>query len=300
MIIVEHLTKRFGRLEAVSDLSFEVDRGQAVALWGPNGAGKTTAMRCILGLLRYDGRVEIAGHDARRASRLARRAIGYVPQELNFYDDLRVVEALGFFARLKSVAPRRIGVVLDEVGLLEHRRKRVRELSGGMKQRLALALALLAEPPLLLLDELTSNLDAGAQSAFMSLLRDLKQRGKTILYTSHRVEEVEALADRVLVLESGRLELECAAAELAAKADVRCVLKLSVPEGTLDRAILALHERGFVAARNGTCLFVEVEPRAKAAPIHALNEAEISVRSFELAAEGDGPAELAGRKGGAA
>ncbi len=214
MIRVSHLTKRFGRHTAVDDLSFEVAAGEALALWGPNGAGKTTAIRCILGLLQSEGTITIAGHDARRDGKAARRALGYVPQELCLHDDLRAIEALHFYGSLKGAPAHRASVVLAEVRLAEHRRKRIRELSGGMKQRLALAIALLADPALLVLDELTANLDAGARSGFLALLCDLKERGKTILFTSHRVDEVTALADRVLLMDSGRLMRLCRPDEL--------------------------------------------------------------------------------------
>lgn len=289
MIRVEHITKRFGRFTALDDLSFSVEDGEAVALWGPNGAGKTTAIRCVLGLLRFGGRAWVAGHDVRRRGKAARRAIGYVPQELSFYDDLRATEALRLFARLKRAPGSRAGVVLEEVGLGGHGRKRVRELSGGMKQRLALASALLADPPLLVLDELTSNLDAGAQAGFTDLLRELKGRGKTILFSSHRVEEVRALADRVLLLDAGRL-VRAATPEDFRAAEESLTLKIVLAEGSLDAAVAALSRRGFDAARNGSSVRVPVSASAKARPLTALHEARIDVINFELGEGGEGSA----------
>jgi ABC-type multidrug transport system ATPase subunit len=137
-----------------------------------------------------------------------------VPQELAFHNDLSVAESCRFYARLKDVTLTRIPTVLEQVGLSGQTRKAVGALSGGMKQRLALALALLADPPVLLLDEPTSNLDAATREEFLDLLVQLHQAGKTMLFTSHHLEEVEQLADQVLILRDGKLLAAGAPAEL--------------------------------------------------------------------------------------
>jgi heme ABC exporter ATP-binding subunit CcmA len=228
MITVTHLTKSFGSTTAVDQLSFSVASGEAIALWGPNGAGKTTVIRCLLGLLKAEGELTIHGHDTRREGKRARAAVGYVPQELAFYDDLSARDTLRFYAELKRVSTDRVDQVLAEVGLSDHGHKEVSALSGGMKQRLALACALLADPPLLILDEPTSNLDTAARDDFIKLLLQQKEQGKTLLFTSHRLEEVETLASRVLVLEEGRLKLSCdQPAELAHRLGMTLSLKLT-------------------------------------------------------------------------
>ena len=204
ILAIDSLTCAFRRFKAVDGLDLDVAPGEAVALWGANGAGKTTVIRCVLGLLPFRGRVEVAGIDVGRRGRLARARMGYVPQELAFDAHLRTDEATAFFARLKRAPRARVPVVLDRVGLGRHVSKRVGALSGGMKQRLALAIALLAEPPLLVLDEMTASLDLSARADFIELLCDLRGAGKTLLFSSHRYDEIEALADRVVVLEAGR------------------------------------------------------------------------------------------------
>ncbi|GAB4528247.1 MAG: hypothetical protein Kow0063_04270 [Anaerolineae bacterium] len=283
MIKVVDLTKKFGLFTAVDHLSFEVAPGQAVALWGPNGAGKTTVIRSLLGLYSTEGELWVNGWDVRKEGKKARSVMGYVPQELAFYGDLSTRQTLRFYARLKGVAPPRVEKVLAEAGLSEHGDKRVAALSGGMKQRLALAIALLSDPPLLLLDEPTSNLDATAREDFIKLLLRQRAEGKTLLLTSHRLEEIEMLASRVLVLESGRLKLTCDhPAELADRLGMQVGLKLTVPSAMRDAALTLLRARGFAVTSNGSGLHVTISPSAKTAPIRALLAADIEIDDFEV------------------
>ena len=205
MIVVRGLTKRFGSVTAVEDLSFTVEAGEAVALWGPNGAGKSTVLHCLLGVVRYDGTIELGGYDPRRQGRVVRRLVGFVPQQIYLFEDFTVREGVDFFARLKGVSLEAIPSVLERLGLAAHAEKRVGTLSGGMRQRVALAVALLGDPPILLLDEPTASLDAQTRQDFLHLLRELKRSGKTLLFSSHRQDEILSLADRVLILEQGRL-----------------------------------------------------------------------------------------------
>lgn len=224
MLSIRNLTKRYPRpgrawwsdetITAVDDLSFELPVGTSIALWGVNGAGKTTVLKCLLGLLASEGELRLNGYDLRRDGRTARRFLGYVPQELAFHNDLSVAESCRFYAQLKEVGDERIPVVLAQVGLTGQEKKAVGALSGGMKQRLALALALLSEPPVLLLDEPTSNLDAATRDEFIDLLVQLRNSGKTLLFTSHYADEVTRLAERVLLLSDGRLVADGAPAEV--------------------------------------------------------------------------------------
>ncbi|MEP0846339.1 MAG: nitrous oxide reductase family maturation protein NosD [Phycisphaerae bacterium] len=260
------LSKRFGRTTVVHRLDLSVQRGTAVALWGENGAGKTTILKCMLGLHRYQGEIRIGGLDARRDGKATRRLLGYVSQELSLYDDLTARETLRLFAALKRVPAARGAEVLAQVGLAEHVGKRVGELSGGMKQRLALAVALLADPPLLLLDEPTSNLDAAARRQFLELLVGLRRAGKTIVFTTHRVEEAVRLADRVIVLKAGRVERDGPPAAI----DQRCRLRIVLSPESREAAFDLLARSGFSPTRNCSALFVSVAPTRKAAPLTLL------------------------------
>lgn len=281
LLEIAGLTKSFGSLVAVDDFALELDSGQSAALWGTNGAGKTTILRCVLGLLSYRGAVRVGGWDAARQGERARSTLGYVPQELCFHKDLSVGETLRFFAELKQVGKEPALQKLARVGLAGCEDRLVGQLSGGMKQRLALALALLGEPPLLLLDEPTSNLDLAAREEFVALLAALRAEGKALLFSSHRPEEVAALADRVLCLKAGATEGVCTGRELLERVDGRARVKLRV-NGSSANAVELLVGRGYQASPNGTGIWVEVEPHAKARPILELAQAGILVTDFDI------------------
>ena len=246
LLEVRGLGKSFGGHAALADVSFTVEAGQAVALWGANGAGKTTALRALLGVLPCEGEVRIGGLDVQRRGREARRLLGFVPQEIAF-PELTAGEALELFARLHGAPAGRVDALAARLGLEGELDKRVQGLSGGRKQRLALAVALVADPPLLLLDEPSSNLDAAARRELIDLLAELKAEGKTLVFSSHRPEEVARLADRVLHLDAGRLVAD-------------------LPPAVLLAAELAEVEAALVAARGGLARPARERP-AGAAPL---------------------------------
>lgn len=200
---IQGLSVSYGKTNILADASFELDAGEAVALWGENGAGKTTLLRTVLGLLRHEGTVEVMGVDIRNGGRDTRARIGYVPQEIRL-EDGTVQEVVQTYAALRGARGREAALLVERLGLREHERKQTSALSGGLRQRLALALALLNDPPLLLLDEPTANLDAAARADYLVHLQMLRKEGKAILFTSHRMDEIGALASRVVVLQNAR------------------------------------------------------------------------------------------------
>ncbi len=293
MINARSITKRYGRLAAVDDVTFRVETGQAVALWGSNGAGKTTLIRCLLGVVRFRGAMHVDGQPVRRRGKRARARIGYVPQELAFHDDMRVGAAMAFFASLRRVDRDRCIELLERVGLSGQERKRVRDLSGGMKQRLALAVAMLPDPPIIVLDEPTSNLDAAGRAEVVSSLRDLKGGGKTIVFASHRPDEVLALGDRVLVMKRGKVVRDTTPGELWSTASAVRTMRLHVQGEAEHAAAQLLRDGGHAVNHNGHGLCVSVPRDQKAAPIRLLARADIHVRDFEfledVEPEGDRP-----------
>jgi ABC-type multidrug transport system ATPase subunit len=192
-----------GRL-VLDDVSFQVRRGEAVALVGPNGSGKTSVLRCLLGLVPFSGSATLGGHDVVREPVQARALVGYVPQRPAF-GDLTAEEALRFVAQLRRIPYPRIAAALQRVGLAAHAGARARTLSGGMQQRLSLAIALLSDAPVLLMDEPTASLDRAGQREFLDLAAELRADGRTLLLASHRADEIDRLADRVIELEGGLL-----------------------------------------------------------------------------------------------
>ena len=282
MIQISELTKRYGKATVVDDFSTTVQAGESIALWGPNGAGKTTVVRCILGLVSYDGTIEIDGLDARANGKAVRSRLGYVPQQLSFYDDMTVLETLDFSASLRHLGSERVDEVLEMIDLEGHHDKRIRELSGGLKQRLGIAAALLPDPPILLLDEPTSNLDAAAREAAVELLDSLREQQRSLVVTSHHLEEVGMLVDRVIAMENGRITIECSPAELADRLGLRAWLHLVVAEGAIPRAVDVLREGGFDAHRNAYGVLVEVSAQGKGRAIAALQEAGVGIKDLEV------------------
>jgi ABC-2 type transport system ATP-binding protein len=213
-IAVRDLRKSYGELEAVRGISFEVQQGEVFGLLGPNGAGKTTTVEILEGYRRRDaGEVEVLGTDPAAAGGDWRERIGVVLQSSAMYETLTVAEMLKVFAGYYR-KPRPVDEVVELVGLHEKRDNRVRLLSGGQRRRLDLGLALVGDPELIFLDEPTTGFDPGARRRAWETIRGLRSLGKTILLTTHYLDEAEQLADRVAVLRHGEIVASGAPAEL--------------------------------------------------------------------------------------
>ena len=207
---IRDVIKRYGDFTAVGGVTFAIERGEIFGLLGPNGAGKTTLISLLAGLLPLDsGEIEVAGQDVRRASREVKRAIGIAPQELAIYPRLTARENLEFFGQLYGLRGLELRTrtegMLALVGLSERADSRAETYSGGMKRRLNLAAALMHSPQLLLLDEPTVGVDPQSRNHIFEGVRALNRQGLTVLYTSHYMEEVEALCDRVGIMDGGKL-----------------------------------------------------------------------------------------------
>lgn len=207
MIKVKNLTKRFGKVTAIRDLSFEVKKGEIVGLLGPNGAGKTTTLRILACYLSASGgEVLVGGEDIFSDSFAVRRKVGYLPENVPLYTDMRVIEYLRFRGELKGMRGsnlrRRIRTVLDQCNLEEQQRSIIGNLSKGFRQRVGLADCLLHEPELLILDEPTVGLDPNQIRHIRELIR-LLSKEYTVLISTHILSEVEMLCERVLIMDEG-------------------------------------------------------------------------------------------------
>jgi ABC-2 type transport system ATP-binding protein len=212
MIRVDNLVKHFGQTRAVDGVSFVVERGEVVGFLGPNGAGKTTTLRVLTCYYpATSGRAEVAGFDVFRSPVEVRRNVGYLPENVPVYPELRVEEYLRYRAALKGVAARdrraAVESAMERCGVLEVRRKLVGHVSRGYRQRVGLADALLARPPILILDEPTTGLDPNQRRRMKTLVRELAAE-HTILFSSHILPEVEDVSSRILVIHRGRIRAD--------------------------------------------------------------------------------------------
>ncbi len=207
-VLIQNLQKRYGSVTAVKDVSLQVEPGEIFGLLGPNGAGKTTILRCLCTLTTPDaGMVEVSGISVLTNPRIARRKLGYIAQEVALDKVLTGRELLQFQADLyhipRAVAAQRIDMVLSTLGLVDYANKKTGTYSGGLRKRLDLAAGLLHQPDVLVLDEPTVGLDIESRVVVWDFLRQLRTQGTTVLLTSHYLEEVDALADRVAIIDRG-------------------------------------------------------------------------------------------------
>ncbi len=262
MLELDGVCKRYGETVAVDGLSLEVRKGEVLGLLGPNGAGKTTTVHVMVGLLEPDqGTIRLAGRGS-PSEAAVRRSIGVATQALSLYEDLSGEENLTFFGRIQGLSGARLKErtreALDFVGLEDRRKGPVGTYSGGMKRRLNLAVALVHDPDVLLLDEPTAGVDPQSRNSILEKIHALRDAGKTVVYTTHYMEEAQKLCDRVAILDHGRL--------LA----LDSVARLLERHGG-DSRLIAETEGGEV----------RVETRQ---PIEALREldAKVPVRSFRM------------------
>lgn len=207
MVSAQHLYKAFGRFEAVKDASFEIEKGEVVGFLGPNGAGKTTTMKMLTGFLPPNaGTAKIAGFDVLDQTTEVRRHIGYMPENVPLYDDMRVYEFLDYRARLKGLygpdVRQQIGMAIDRCGLEPKRRKLINTLSKGYRQRVGLADALLGQPDLLILDEPTNGLDPNQIRQIRELIGELSEH-HTVILSTHILSEVEMICNKVIIIDQG-------------------------------------------------------------------------------------------------
>ena len=264
---VKDLVKKYGDFTAVKGISFDIQAGEVFSLLGPNGAGKTTTISMLSTLYAPTaGEATIAGHSVTREPMAVRNLIGVVPQELALYDDLSARENLVFWGQMYGLSGRalktRVEEVLEQIGLADKARNRVKTYSGGMKRRVNIGVGLLHKPQLLFMDEPTVGIDPQSRRAILDSVKALNQQGMTVLYTTHYMEEAEELSDRVGIIDHGELIAVGTQAELNRKV------------GEMDTLILHIDEN-----QNGAALAEAVRM------IHGVTRADITDHSVAVIAQ---------------
>ncbi|MBO1627681.1 MULTISPECIES: ABC transporter ATP-binding protein [Bacillus] len=210
MLVVDHITKSFGKKEVVKNVSFEVKKGETFGLLGPNGAGKSTTISMICGLIPYDGGdIKVGGKSVKEYPLDAKRKIGIVPQDIALYPTLSAKENLIFWGKMYglsgAIAKKRADEVLVYVGLQDRAKEKIETFSGGMKRRINIGAALMHEPELLIMDEPTVGIDPQSRNHILETVKGLNEKGMTVIYTSHYMEEVEYLCERIAIVDHGKV-----------------------------------------------------------------------------------------------
>ena len=282
MIEIRNLRKEYDGTIAVDGISFKVEKGKIFALLGPNGAGKTTTIKAILGLINYEGEIKINGMDARKSEKEIKKFIGYLPENVAFYDNLTALQILQFLAELKGVENADLMSLLKEVGLEKDANRKVGEFSKGMIQRLGFAQCLLGEPKLLILDEPTSGLDALGAYEIRKKIKELNEKGVTIFLSSHILSEVQELSDRVAIINRGKIVAVDSVEELSKKLDIQPKLRIELQRPS-SRILSLVKEIKSVkdAKLDGNVLEVTCPPSAKLAIINAVEQAGGKIIDFK-------------------
>lgn len=240
MISIENLSKRFGRVTALSEVSLTVEKGEFFGLVGPNGAGKSTLMHILSGYLFPDqGKLELAGKTLKDNDKKGRRILGLVPQSIALYDKFSAMVNLEVFGSTYGIPPKelkeKIEFWLDKVQLWDRRKDKVKGYSGGMKRRLNLAASLLHEPEILLCDEPTVGVDPQSRNAIFDFLEEQNENGLTVVYTTHYMEEVERLCKRIAIIDAGKIIASGSRNDLVAQLPYTTSIQFDIAK--VDRAL---------------------------------------------------------------
>ena len=282
VLAVESLTKRYGDLVAVDGISFRVRPGETFGMLGPNGAGKTTTLEMIEGLRRPDGGViTLLGLDAVRQRRAVQERIGVQLQSQALWPELTVEEVLKTF---QALFRRRVPIdeLLQRFTLVDKRRALVSNLSGGQKQRLSIATALVNDPDVVFLDEPTTGLDPSARHIFWDLIREMQTRGKTVIVTTHYMEEAEALCDRVAIMDRGRIIAEGTPKQLVHDLPFDNTVECSFGSAIDDARLLALPAVREVKRENGSYLLFTTDVSATVAGLMEFGHGDDGVRNLQV------------------
>ncbi|OQA46177.1 MAG: Daunorubicin/doxorubicin resistance ATP-binding protein DrrA [Chloroflexi bacterium ADurb.Bin325] len=287
-----NLVKKFNGFTAVDDVSFAIEEGEMFSLLGPNGAGKTTTIAMLSCLLAPTaGEAVIGGHSVTRDPMAAKKIIGVVPQDIALYEELSALENLHFWGRMYGMGgaalKRRIAEVLEEVGLADKAKQRVKTYSGGMKRRINIAVGLLHRPRLLFMDEPTVGIDPQSRRNILDSVKALNRQGMTVLYTTHYMEEAQELSQRVGIIDHGRLIALGTQQELTQMVGQMDALRLHLPEGQeageLIAALQALPDMRQVTTADHQIVLIVPDAQEAIPPVFAqADRLGFKIRSVEI------------------
>lgn len=282
-IVVENLQKSYGDLKAVDGLSFTVEKGEVFGLLGPNGAGKTTTVEILIGLRERDGGgVQVTGFDPAREGDAVKAQIGVQLQQTELFPLLSVEEILHLFASFyRDSKP--VAELLDLVGLQERRKAKYRHLSGGQKQRLSLALTLINDPALVFLDEPTTGLDPQARRALWDIVEQMRDQGKTVLLTTHYMEEAEVLCRRVAVIDHGKILALGTPRDLVDEFVPERAIEIALADGLDAGSLEGLSGATRVVVKNGSAAIYTTNIReTMASLLQVSGESALSLDSLRI------------------
>lgn len=282
MLEVAGVSKSYGRSKALRDISFEVRKGGKTLLLGPNGAGKSTLVKTIMGLHNFQGRIAIDGFDNVKEGSKARETTGYVPQVFSFYEGLTVEQGAKLIATVKGARPESALEKLEAVGLTRARAKSIHALSGGMRQRFGLAMALLTDPPFLVFDEPLASIDLRGQLGFLELVNRLASAGATFLIATH-LSGLGDFADDAVVLHRGRMVARGAPSELLERINSDETVYLKPVAGRESEVVHAVESSGGrVTDSQGSPMVVTIPPGGKLALLRSLFSADDLVTDVSM------------------
>ncbi|CAN5593444.1 linearmycin resistance ATP-binding protein LnrL [soil metagenome] len=290
VLVVEDIERRYGSFTAVDGVSFQIEHGETFGLLGPNGAGKTTTISMVTGLIpATSGTVTVAGHQMGPDRVEPKRHIGLVPQDLAIYPELSARENLLFFGRLQGMTggtlKRRVGEVLELIGLSDRAKEATKKFSGGMKRRLNIGVGLLHAPTLLILDEPTVGVDPQSRNSILESVEALTGEGMAVLYTTHYMEEAERLCDRVAIIDTGKIQACGTQDELIKLTGGVDTVRLS-GSGEVDRAAEAIEQLDHVQRvqndRRQLTLTVHDAPTTVASIVTTATAAGMSLSDVEI------------------
>jgi ABC-2 type transport system ATP-binding protein len=289
MITIQNISKVFDSVAALSNLSLQVEKGQFYSLLGPNGAGKTTCINIISNIVKAtSGQVIIGGYDALKNANHVKKLIGVVPQEIALYEDLSAYENLKFWGKINQVKSSHLSAKIDEIlkllDLFDQRNQKISAYSGGMKRRINIAAALLHNPEVLFMDEPTVGIDPQSRLFTYEVFQKLHQQGITIFYTSHNMEEVERLSDKIGIIDHGQLIAEGSLQELKSRLNIEETLVFHLTKTPSQQFInlLSQQEINFYTDQNTLYISSGEINSELVKMVQLLDKSQMTINSIEL------------------